>query len=134
MGRGTGRFTHDENLCNIPRSRADGQWIGMGSIWYMAALDPARRGFKLVRGATTRPARRRPQEPVGRATIAVQATPTIAPGQAWEGHVTIFVGPKEYDRLKAVGLEGAINFGGFPVPRQWGGLPMDWLGVPILLL
>jgi YidC/Oxa1 family membrane protein insertase len=74
------------------------------------------------------------KEPVGRATIAVQASPTIEPGKAWEGHVTVFVGPKEYDRLKAVGLEGAINFGGFPVPRHWGGLPMEWLGVPILLL
>jgi YidC/Oxa1 family membrane protein insertase len=71
---------------------------------------------------------------VGRATIAVQATPTIAPGQSWEGQVTVFLGPKEYDRLKALGLEGAINFGGFPIPRSWGGLPMEWLGVPILLL
>jgi YidC/Oxa1 family membrane protein insertase len=74
------------------------------------------------------------QQPVGHATIALQATPTIAPGQAWDGRVTIFVGPKEYDRLKALGLEGAINFGGFPIPRNWGGLPMEWLGVPILLL
>jgi YidC/Oxa1 family membrane protein insertase len=74
------------------------------------------------------------KEPVGRATIAVQASPTIAPGQAWEGQVTMFLGPKEYDRLKALGLESAINFGGFPVPRHWGGLPMEWFGVPILLL
>jgi YidC/Oxa1 family membrane protein insertase len=27
-----------------------------------------------------------------------------------------------------------MNFGGFPLPRRYGGLPMEWLGVPILLL
>ena len=43
-------------------------------------------------------------------------------------------GPKEYDRLEALGLEGAVNFGGFPIPRQYGGLPMEWIGVPILKL
>jgi YidC/Oxa1 family membrane protein insertase len=60
--------------------------------------------------------------------------PTLQPGQAWEGRVTIYAGPKEYDRLRAYGLEGTLNFGGFPLPRKWGGLPMEWLGVPILLL
>jgi YidC/Oxa1 family membrane protein insertase len=35
-------------------------------------------------------------------------------------------------RLEAYGLEGSLNFGGFPIPRQWGGLPMEWLGLPIL--
>ena len=62
----------------------------------------------------------------------MQATPTIAPGQAWEGTSVLYAGPKEYDRLKALGLQDTINFGGFPLPRQWGGLPMEWLGVPIL--
>ncbi len=65
--------------------------------------------------------------------MAVQATPTLASGASWEGRVLIYAGPKEYDRLRALGLEGAINFGGFPVPRRWGGLPMEWFGVPILL-
>src|SRR5438034_160832 len=72
--------------------------------------------------------------PAGRASIALRATPTIAPGQAWEGRVRLYVGPKEYERLRAHGLQGTINFGGFPMPRRWGGLPMEWLGVPILLL
>src|SRR5262249_49882729 len=31
-------------------------------------------------------------------------------------------------------LEGTLNFGGFPIPRKYGGLPMEWLGVPILKL
>ena len=60
--------------------------------------------------------------------------PADSAGQAWEGRVTLFVGPKEYDRLQALGLQDAINFGGFPIPRRYGGLPMEWLGVPILLL
>jgi YidC/Oxa1 family membrane protein insertase len=67
-------------------------------------------------------------------TVAVKATPTIEPGQAWEGTVVVYAGPKEYDRLKALGLQDTINFGGFPLPRKWGGLPMEWLGVPILWL
>ncbi len=123
-----------ENLCEVPTVTTDGAWIGMGSVWYMAALIPQGDGFKLAARGEAKACEAKSQAPVGRATIAVQATPTIAPGQAWEGHVTVFVGPKEYDRLRALGLDGAINFGGFPIPRNWGGLPMEWLGVPILLL
>ena len=129
-----GAVARAENLCEVHAVNTDGAWIGTGSVWYMAALIPHEGGFKLVARGEDKACEAKSQAPVGRATIAVQATPTIAPGQAWEGHVTIFVGPKEYDRLKALGLEGAINFGGFPVPRAWGGLPMEWLGVPILLL
>ena len=123
-----------ENLCEVHQVTAEGKWIGLGSIWYMAALVPQGEGFKLAAQGEEKACESKSKDPVGRATIAVQAAPTIAPGQAWEGQVTIFVGPKEYDRLQALGLEGAINFGGFPVPREWGGLPMEWLGVPILLL
>jgi YidC/Oxa1 family membrane protein insertase len=129
-----GSVARVENLCDVHPVSTEGAWIGTGSVWYMAALIPHEGGFKLVARGEDKACEAKSQAPVGRATIAVQATPTIAPGQAWEGHVTIFVGPKEYDRLKALGLEGAINFGGFPVPRSWGGLPMEWLGVPILLL
>jgi YidC/Oxa1 family membrane protein insertase len=123
-----------EDLCQIKTVSTPGSWIGMGSVWYMSALIPRSEGFKLVARGEDKACESKSKEPVGRATIAVQASPTIAPGQVWEGQVTIFLGPKEYDRLKALGLEGAINFGGFPVPRNWGGLPMEWLGVPILLL
>jgi len=35
---------------------------------------------------------------------------------------------------KLDGVEATVNFGGFPVPRQYGGLPMEWFGVPILKL
>ena len=130
----SGGVVRVENLCEVHQVTAEGKWIGLGSIWYVAALVPHGEGFKLAAQGEEKACESKSKEPVGRATIAVQATPTIAPGQAWEGQVTIFVGPKEYDRLHAFGLEGAINFGGFPVPRQWGGLPMEWLGVPILLL
>jgi YidC/Oxa1 family membrane protein insertase len=123
-----------ENLCEVPAINADGSWIAVGSVWYMAALVPRTEGFKLIARADDKACESKGKEAVGRATIAVQAAPTITAGQAWEGHTTIFVGPKEYDRLKALGLDGAINFGGFPVPRSWGGLPMEWLGIPILLL
>lgn len=129
-----GEIRRAENLCEVPALMTDGAWIGTGSVWYMAALIPRGNEFRLVSGGEDRACEAKGQAPVGRATIAVQATPTIAPGQSWEGQVTVFLGPKEYDRLKALGLEGAINFGGFPIPRSWGGLPMEWLGVPILLL
>jgi len=62
--------------------------------------------------------------------------PRLQPGQAWEGTVLTYVGPKEYDRLKAfgIGLEKAIYFGGFPLPQSYGGLPMEWVTVPLLWL
>jgi YidC/Oxa1 family membrane protein insertase len=123
-----------EDLCHVEAVSTPGSWIGMGSVWYMGALVPRSEGFTLVARGEDKACETKSTDPVGRATIAVQASPTIAPGQAWEGHVTMFLGPKEYDRLKALGLEAAINFGGFPVPRRWGGLPMEWFGVPILLL
>jgi len=116
----------------------DGDWVGLDSVWYLAALAPAPRssGFRIVIASDGKvpPAKNGETAPVGRASIALRATPTIAPGQAWEGGLVVYAGPKEYDRLKALGLEDSINFGGFPLPQKYGGLPMRWLGVPILLL
>jgi YidC/Oxa1 family membrane protein insertase len=129
-----GVIARAENLCEVPAIMTDGAWIGTGSVWYMAALIPHGNEFKLVARGEEKACDAKSLAPVGRATIAVQATPTIGPGQTWEGRVTVFLGPKEYDRLKSLGLDGAINFGGFPIPRDWGGLPMEWLGVPILVL
>jgi len=129
-----GHVVREDNLCLVQPVSTTGSWIGLGSVWYMAALIPHSGQFKLVVQGEDKACEAKSMEPVGRATIALQAAPEIPAGQAWEGRATIFVGPKEYDRLKALGLESAINFGGFPVPRKWGGLPMEWLGVPILLL
>jgi YidC/Oxa1 family membrane protein insertase len=115
---------------------SDGQWVALDSVWYLAALVPKGPGFKVVAATDGKvpDAKNGDKAPAGRATIAVKATPTIAPGQTWEGNVVLYAGPKEYDRLKALGLQDTINFGGFPLPRKYGGLPMEWLGVPILLL
>jgi YidC/Oxa1 family membrane protein insertase len=110
----------------------EGEWIGLDSTWYLSALVPRSPGFTLVASGEP-PAHVKDPQP-GHVTIAVRATPTIAPGQAWDGHVTMYVGPKEYHRLAAYGLQGTLNFGGFPIPRKYGGLPMEWLGVPILRL
>jgi YidC/Oxa1 family membrane protein insertase len=120
-----------EALADVGSHVVDGAWIAMGSTWYLAAIVPKSPGFQLTAAS----------EPKGeskngeyRVTVAARANPTIAAGQAWEGQVVLYVGPKEYDRLEAYGLEGTLNFGGFPLPRRYGGLPMEWLGVPILKL
>src|SRR5712691_9099133 len=119
-----------ENLSAVGDHTVDGAWSGMGSTWYLAALIPQTAGFKLT--ASGEPKAEAKNGEAVRVTVGVRATPTIAPGQAWEGHLAMYIGPKEADRLQAYGLEGSLNFGGFPIPRKWGGLPMEWIGLPIL--
>ena len=124
-----------DDLANQHGVVEDGDWVALDSVSYLAALIPKAPGFKIAASTDGKlPDAKGDTAPAGRATIAVRATPTIAPGQAWEGNVVLYAGPKEYDRLKALGLQDTINFGGFPLPRKFGGLPMEWLGVPILLL
>ncbi len=120
---------------------ADGDWVALDSVQYLGALIPKSPGFKIVASTDGKvpDAKAGDTAPVGRATIALRATPTIAAGQAWEGAVVLYAGPKEYERLRALGLEETINFGCFPVPCAIKGtwtpaLPMRWLGVPILAL
>jgi YidC/Oxa1 family membrane protein insertase len=108
----------------------DGQWIGVDSTWYLAAFIPKAGGFRLAMAAEPK-ANGKGQE-AAKITVGLQATAAIPAGQSWEGRALIYIGPKEVGRLEAYGLEGALNFGGFPIPRQWGGLPMEWLGLPIL--
>lgn len=101
----------------------EGGWIGLESEWYIAALVPLTPDLKVA--ATSRGAD-------GAVQIALRATPPpLAPGQSWEGRALVYAGPKEYTRLKAlgVGLEKTIHFGSF----LWI-LPMEWLAVPILWL
>jgi YidC/Oxa1 family membrane protein insertase len=115
-----------EDLSKESRRVADGSWIALESEWYLTAFIPRSAGWKLVEAPVN-----------GAATVGVRATlPTLQPGQAWEGTLLLYVGPKEYDRLKAlgVGLEKSIYFGGFPLPQNYGGLPMEWVTVPLLWL
>jgi YidC/Oxa1 family membrane protein insertase len=125
-----GRVERIEGLTDVGRHDSEGTWVAMGSTWYLAAIVPKTPGFTLVVEGDKVEGKSAEFQVV----IGVKATPTIAPGQTWEGHVLVYAGPKEYDRLEALGLEATVNFGGFPLPQRYGGLPMEWLGVPILKL
>ncbi|MBI2553929.1 MAG: membrane protein insertase YidC [Candidatus Rokubacteria bacterium] len=123
----TGGQVHREELDKVADLTVEGTWVGLESDWYIAALIPRTPGFRV---ATFKGA----QETI---EIALKASPPpLAPGQLWEGRALLYLGPKEDDRLKAlgVGLEAAVDFGGFPMPRAYGGLPMEWFAVPILWL
>ncbi len=113
---------HRDELDKVADLTDEGKWIGLESEWYIAALVPLTPDFKV---ATSRGAN-------GAIQIALRGTPPpLAPGEAWEGRALVYVGPKEYDRLKAlgVGLEQSVHFGQF----LWI-LPMEWVAVPILWL
>ena len=124
-----GHVSRIDDLGTVSSKELEGDWIGVDSTWYLSALIPKTPGFKLTMN----------REPAadaknGAVSVGLRATPTIAPGQSWEGRVQFYIGPKEYERLVTYGLEGTLNFGGFPIPRKYGGIPMEWLGVPILKL
>jgi YidC/Oxa1 family membrane protein insertase len=125
-----GHVERVDNLAAVGNHTIDGAWMGIGSTWYLAALIPKTGGFKLTASGETKGETKNGE--AVRVTVGVRATPIIAPGQVWEGRVVLYIGPKESDRLAVHGLEGSLNFGGFPVPRKWGGLPMEWIGLPIL--
>ena len=117
---------HREELSKESRRTADGSWIALESEWYLTAFVPKSAGWKLIEAPVN-----------GAATVGVRMTlPVLKSGQSWEGTVLVYAGPKEYDRLKAfgVGLEKSIYFGGFPIPQHYGGLPMEWVTVPLLWL
>jgi|KBSSwiStaDraftv2_1062776.scaffolds.fasta_scaffold39498_2 YidC/Oxa1 family membrane protein insertase len=125
-----------EDVHSVAERRAEGSWIALESEWYLAALIPQGSGWHLSERKISQnvPGQAKPRELV---QIEVRTTlPVLEPGQAWEGKVTIYVGPKEHARLKGVGagLEKSIYFGGFPLPQSYGGLPMEWLAVPIMAL
>lgn len=115
-----------EDLAKIADFIGEGQWVGLESQWYLTALVPQTAGFRLAEGTSHQTAQ-----------IAVRAElPVLEPGKSWDGRLLMYVGPKEYDRLKALGmgLDKAVYFGGFPLPQKYGGLPMEWIAVPILWL
>ena len=109
------------------RRVVDGSWIALESEWYLTAFIPKSPGWKLVESPVNGAAHRRG---------ARHAAGTRSRARRGKGRVLLYVGPKEYDRLKAfgVGLEKSIYFGGFPLPQSYGGLPMEWVTVPLLWL
>src|SRR5947207_15788128 len=92
-------------------------------------------GFEIFTTSVPNPAdaKAKPVPPL-RTAVGLRAAPAVPAGGSWEGAFVLFAGPKEYDHLRRVGREEAINFGGFPLPRECGGLPMKWFAAPILLL
>jgi YidC/Oxa1 family membrane protein insertase len=134
--RFAGGFVNREELAKVSPYRGEGRWIALESEWYLAALIPEGAGWKVAEQkiTETRPGQDKPSEHVQIALVA--ALPTLEPGQSWHGRLAYYIGPKEYDRLKSVGveLEKSLYFGGFPIPQSYGGLPMEWLAVPILWL
>jgi len=132
-----------------------GAWVGFessishaGSLGqagtYLVAFVPKSLGIRTVEGKNPEQVRAGDKDaPKQRVQIGLIATvPPLAPRQAWEGQFVSYLGPMEFERLKAlgVGLEKAIYFGGFPVPeskaRDWGlpTFPMQWIAVPVFWL
>src|SRR5207245_9977832 len=78
----TGHVERLEDLTAVGEQVLDGEWIALGSVWYLAALSPETQGFKLVAtSAGKRPeVRNGDKAPAGRASIALRATPPMAAG------------------------------------------------------
>ena len=121
-----GGSVHRDEVAKLSGFGGDGPWVGLESEWYLSALVAKSPGFRVTTAKNG-----------GTVSLGLRATlPRLEPSQAWEGQVVTYLGPKEYDKLKAVGvgLEKSIFFGGFPAPQSYGGLPMEWVVVPILWL
>jgi YidC/Oxa1 family membrane protein insertase len=102
-----------------PAVAGDAGWVALENDYFIAALVPGE-GGRLWR------ARERDLTQIGVVFGEVR-------GGAWEGRSRLYVGPKEWDRLAAVGagLEEAQarNYGDF-LWLSW--LPMWWFCVPLL--
>ena len=101
----------------------DHRWAALEDDYFIAALI-ARSGAALSRG------RARDVAEAGLVFRDVQ----VGGGRAWEGSGDLYVGPKEWERLRALnaGLEAAQarNYGQF----MWVLFPMWWFCVPLLWL
>jgi YidC/Oxa1 family membrane protein insertase len=101
----------------------DRRWAALEDDYFIAAVI-------VPPGTALRRARARD---VAEAGLEFREVP-VAAGATWEGAGTLYVGPKEWDRLRAVGagLEAAQarNYGHF----LWALFPMWWFCVPLLWL
>jgi YidC/Oxa1 family membrane protein insertase len=103
-------------------------WVALENDYVIAALI-ADRGGRLLRG----------RDPLLAQAALVFPGVQWQPGRPWEGRGEIYVGPKEWEQLKAVGVglerAQARNYGCFPLPCDYGGpMPMEWVTVPLLWL
>jgi YidC/Oxa1 family membrane protein insertase len=103
-------------------------WVALENDYVIAALI-ADHGGRLLRGR---------DRALAQAAL-VFSDVQWQPGRAWEGRGEIYVGPKEWEQLKAIGVgleqAQARNYGCFPLPCDYGGpMPMEWVTVPLLWL
>jgi YidC/Oxa1 family membrane protein insertase len=126
----------------------DDRWVGFESGIapvgqngvYLTALIPKSKGIGVVE--SRREFKKENESTVLQtAEIGVRAVvPALEPGKVWDGQLQSYLGPMEYERLKAlgVGLEKSIYFGGFPFPESWAvhyalpTFPMEYIVVPTL--
>jgi YidC/Oxa1 family membrane protein insertase len=128
-----------------------GKWVGFESAiqqggllgqagTYLVAFVPQSPGLRVFEIKEEEPGTV-PAKPKKRVEIGLLLTVSaLGAGEAWDGQLETYMGPMEFEKMKAlgVGLEKAIYFGGFPIPeskaRDWGlpTLPMEWITVPIL--
>ena len=143
-------WPHREYLSKAVDYVGEARWVGFESGIapvgqngvYLTALIPKSKGIAVVEGRTEL---KKENESAGLhySDVGVRAAvPALEPGKAWEGQLQTFMGPMEYERLRAldVGLEKAIYFGGFPFPESWAvhyglpAFPMEYIVVPTLAI
>jgi len=139
-----------ESLSSVEQNVGEDPWVGFESGVaplgqngvYLTALIPRGQGIAVSEG---RKEIKKPNEskPVHVAEVGVLVrVAALEPGKSWDGRVSTYMGPMEYDQLKAMGvsLEKSIYFGGFPFPESWAAhyglpaFPMEWIVVPTLTL
>lgn len=123
-----GKANREANIAKIgTRSEKIGSlyWAGLESRYFISALIPRQQGEGLVAEYGVSPM---PDEAKGTTAVwagAALATATIPAGGKTEAVFSAYVGPKDINQLKAVGvhLEDAIDYGWFTI-----------IAVPILYL
>jgi YidC/Oxa1 family membrane protein insertase len=115
--------------------------VGQNGV-YLTALIPKTRGIAVAE-SVREIKKDKDSSILHMAEIGVRAAvPALEPGKSWDGQLQSYMGPMEYERLRAlgVGLEKAIYFGGFPFPESWAvryglpAFPMEYIVVPTLAL